>query len=173
MPLYTRTGDDGTTGLQGGGRIEKDSTRMHAVGDVDELNAALGLINCESLQPLQALLFELGADIASPDERPRITDSDVKQIEEWIDKSDSENEQLKTFILPGGNTVASGLHYARTVCRRAERSVTTLHRNGGCDTNALIVLNRISDLLFALARQSNKQDGVADIPWTPREKDQT
>jgi cob(I)alamin adenosyltransferase len=173
MPLYTRTGDDGTTGTFGGGRIEKDSERMHAVGDVDELNAALGMIKCETLQPLQALLFELGADLASPNQQPRITDSDVKQIEEWIDKTDSENEPLKTFILPGGNSMASGLHYARTVCRRAERSIITLHRSGGCTTEVLVVLNRISDLLFAMARQANKQDGVADIPWTPREKDLT
>jgi cob(I)alamin adenosyltransferase len=173
MPLYTRTGDDGTTGMVGCGRIEKDSERMHAVGDVDELNASLGMAEDETLHPLQAILFELGADLASETERFRITQSDINFIEDWIDQVDKENKPLKTFILPGGGASAAQLHYARTVCRRAERSVVTLHRGRGCTTEALVLLNRISDLLFAMARQANKQDGVADIPWTPREKDLT
>lgn len=168
MPLYTRTGDDGTTGMVGGGRIEKDSERMHAVGDVDELNAAIGLTNNESLHPLQALLFELGADLASPTQKPRINETDIERIETWIDQSDSENEPLKTFILPGGSEIAASLHYARTVCRRAERSVISLHRNGGCTTEAVVLLNRISDLLFAMARSMNNEAGVDDIPWNPR-----
>ena len=173
MPLYTRTGDDGTTGVIGGGRIEKDSDRMHAVGDVDELNAALGMAKDETLQPLQAILFELGADLASEVEQYRITKSDINLIEDWIDQVDKENKPLKTFVLPGGGASAAQLHYARTVCRRAERNVVTLHRGGGCTTEAIVLLNRISDLLFAMARQANKQDGVVDIPWTPREKDLT
>ena len=168
MPLYTRTGDDGTTGMVGGGRIEKDSERMHAVGDVDELNAALGMTNNETLQPLQALLFELGADLASPTQQSRITETDIEHIEAWIDQTDSENEPLKTFILPGGSDSAASIHYARTVCRRAERSVISLHRNGGCTTEAVVLLNRISDLLFALARSENSKAGVNDIPWNPR-----
>jgi len=168
MPLYTRTGDDGTTGMVGGGRIEKDSERMHAVGDVDELNAALGMTNNETLQPLQALLFELGADLASPTQQSRITETDIEHIEAWIDQTDSENEPLKTFILPGGSDSAASIHYARTVCRRAERSVISLHRNGGCTTEAVVLLNRISDLLFALARSENSKAGVDDIPWNPR-----
>jgi len=168
MPLYTRTGDDGTTGMVGGGRIEKDSERMHAVGDVDELNAALGMTNNETLQPLQALLFELGADLASPTQQSRITETDIEHIEAWIDQTDSENEPLKTFILPGGSDSAASIHYARTVCRRAERSVISLHRKGGCTTEAVVLLNRISDLLFALARSENSKAGVDDIPWNPR-----
>ena len=168
MPLYTRTGDDGTTGMVGGGRIEKDSERMHAVGDVDELNAALGMTNNETLQPLQALLFELGADLASPTQQSRITETDIEHIEAWIDQTDSENEPLKTFILPGGSDSAASIHYARTVCRRAERSVISLHRNGGCTTEAVVLLNRISDFLFALARSENSKAGVVDIPWNPR-----
>jgi len=168
MPLYTRTGDDGTTGMVGGGRIEKDSERMHAVGDVDELNAAIGMTNNETLQPLQALLFELGADLASPTQQSRITETDIEHIEAWIDQTDSENEPLKTFILPGGSDSAASIHYARTVCRRAERSVISLHRNGGCTTEAVVLLNRISDLLFALARSENSKAGVDDIPWNPR-----
>ncbi len=173
MPLYTRTGDDGTTGLSGGGRIEKDDNRMHAVGDVDELNAALGMVGDENLQPLQSLLFELGADLASAEssETRRVNQTDIDHIEEWIDQAEETNESLKTFILPGGCEFAARLHFARTVCRRAERSVTTVHRNGDCTKEALVLLNRISDLLFAMARSINKQAGLGDIPWTPRDKD--
>ncbi len=173
MPLYTRTGDDGTTGLsEGGGRIGKDNERMHAVGDVDELNAALGMVGDENLQPLQALLFELGADLASPsrgDAKFRIVQKDINHIEEWIDQVEETNEPLRTFILPGGCEFAARLHYARTVCRRAERSVTTLQRNNGCTKETLVFLNRTSDLLFAMARSINKQAGLGDIPWTPRD----
>jgi cob(I)alamin adenosyltransferase len=170
MPIYTRTGDDGTTGLAGGGRIEKDNIRMHAVGDVDEFNASLGMVGDENLQPLQALLFELGADLASPDtnETRRINQSDIDHLEQWIDTTESSNEQLTTFILPGGCDFASRLHFARTVCRRAERSVTSLHREGGCSRESLIFLNRTSDLLFAMARSTNKMAGIGDIPWHPR-----
>ena len=170
MPIYTRTGDDGTTGLAGGGRVEKDTMRMHAVGDVDEFNASLGMVGDENLQTLQALLFELGADLASPEtnETRRINQSDIDHIEQWIDTTESNNEQLTTFILPGGCDFASRLHFARTVCRRAERSVTSLHREGGCSRESLIFLNRISDLLFAMARSTNKMAGIGDIPWHPR-----
>ena len=170
MPLYTRTGDDGTTGLQGGGRIEKDSVRMCAVGDVDELNAALGMVGDENLQPLQSILFELGADLASPDssETRRINQGDIDHVEQWIDQVEEENEPLTTFILPGGCEFATRLHYARTVCRRAERSVITLHRNDGCTKEALILLNRLSDLLFAMARSVNNMAGTPEIPWIPK-----
>jgi len=171
MPLYTRTGDDGTTGMYGGGRIEKDSLRMHAVGDVDELNAALGLVGDENLQPLQSVLFELGADLATPpppDAVGRIDKDDITHIEQWIDETDDQNDPLKTFVLPGGCDFSARLHLARAVCRRAERSVTTLHRDGGCSTDTLILLNRISDLLFAMARSVNKMAGIADIPWLPK-----
>ena len=169
MPLYTRTGDDGTTGTVGGGRIEKDSTRMIAIGDVDEFNAALGLVGDETLQPMQAILFELGADLATPDANTKkITQSDVDHIEAWIDRVEEENDPVKTFILPGGSEFAAHLHLARAICRRAERSVTTLYRNGECSTENLVLLNRISDLLFAMARAINKEAGVGDIPWQPR-----
>jgi cob(I)alamin adenosyltransferase len=170
MPLYTRTGDDGTTGTVGGERIEKDSGRMHAVGDVDELNAALGMVGDEKLQPLQSVLFELGADLASPgsDATMRIKQADIDHIEQWIDTVEKDNEQLSTFVLPGGCELSAKLHFARTVCRRAERYVTTLYRNGGCTKEALVLLNRISDLLFAMARSKNKMTGVGDIPWKPR-----
>ena len=175
MPLYTRTGDDGTTGLYGGGRIEKDSVRMHAVGDVDELNAGIGLVASEKLQPLQALLFELGADLATPPPSTvvrRLSDDDIARLETWIDQVDGENDPLRTFVLPGGSDISARLHLARAVCRRAERSVTALHRDGGCSTETLVVLNRISDFLFAMARSENKMAGVDDIPWIP-ESDKT
>ncbi|HIN09761.1 MAG TPA: cob(I)yrinic acid a,c-diamide adenosyltransferase [Phycisphaerales bacterium] len=170
MSLYTRTGDDGTTGLHGGGRIEKDSVRMNSVGDVDELNACIGLVASEKLQPLQALLFELGADLATPPPSSavrRLTDSDIKRLEKWIDQVDGENDPLHSFVLPGGSDTAARLHLARAICRRAERSVTTLYRESGCSVETLVVLNRISDFLFAMARCENKLAGIADIPWQP------
>ncbi len=174
MPLYTRTGDDGTTGTVGGGRIEKDSVRMHAVGDVDELNATLGMVGDEKLQPLQNILFELGADLASSgsDAIMRVKQADIDHIEQWIDTVEKDNEQLSVFVLPGGCDLSSKLHFARTVCRRAERHVTTLHRNGGCTKETLVLLNRISDLLFAMARAKNKMSGVGDIPWKPRTEEE-
>ena len=168
MPLYTRTGDDGTTGLSGGGRTEKDSVRIHAVGDVDELNAVLGMVGDENLQPLQSLLFELGAELASPNSDIRITQSDISSIEKWIDEVDADNDPIASFILPGGCELASRLHLARTVCRRAERSTLTLFRAGGCSQETIILLNRTSDLLFALARSINKMAGLGDVPWQPR-----
>ena len=170
MPLYTRTGDDGTTGVYGGGRIEKDSARMHAVGDVDELNAGIGLVASEELQSLQNLLFELGADLATPPPSTavrRLNDDDIKRLETWIDQVDGENDPLGSFVLPGGSDIAARLHLARAICRRAERSVTALHRDGGCSSETLVVLNRISDFLFVMARCENKRAGIDDIPWHP------
>ena len=175
MSLYTRTGDDGTTGMYGGGRVEKDSVRMHAVGDVDELNAGIGLVASEKLQPLQALLFELGADLATPPPSTavrRLCDNDIARLETWIDQVDGENDPLRTFVLPGGSDISARLHLARAICRRAERSVTALHRDGGCSAETLVVLNRMSDFLFAMARSENKTAGVDDIPWIP-ESDKT
>ncbi len=176
MPLYTRTGDDGTTGTFGGGRVEKNSTRMHAVGDVDELNAAIGIVQDETLTPIQSLLFDVGADIATPKEHDqvrRIDTTDIALLEKWIDDADGQNEKLTAFVLPGGCTASARLHLARTICRRAERSISTLVQEDGCSKEILIFINRLSDLLFALARLANKQEGIKDIPWTPRGKDPT
>ena len=148
---------------------------MHAVGDVDEFNASLGLVGDQTMQPLQALLFELGADLASPagsETHFRIAQTDIDHIEKWIDDADANNAPLKTFVLPGGTETAARLHYARTVCRRAERTVLSLHRDNGCSKEALILLNRMSDLLFALARLANTTQGVSDIPWHPRTKEE-
>ena len=174
MPLYTRTGDDGTTGTFGGGRVEKNGTRMQAVGDVDELNAAIGTVQDEALAPIQSLLFDVGADIATPrghDQVRRIDPTDIAFLEQWIDVADGQNTKLTAFVLPGGCKASARLHFARTVCRRAERSIVTLVQEDGCSREILIFINRLSDLLFALARRANKQEGVEDIPWTPRGKD--
>ena len=176
MPLYTRTGDDGTTGTFGGGRVEKNSARMHAVGDVDELNAAIGTIQDENLAPIQSLLFDVGADIATPKEHDqvrRIDTTDIALLEKWIDVADGQNTKLTAFVLPGGCTASARLHLARTICRRAVRSISTLVQEDGCSAEILIFINRLSDLLFALARLANKQEGIKDIPWTPRGKDPT
>jgi cob(I)alamin adenosyltransferase len=174
MPLYTRTGDDGTTGTYGGGRVAKNSVRMHAVGDIDELNAAIGVVQDKELLHLQSLLFDVGADLATPQENEnvrRIDSSDITFLETWIDTVDSQNSKLTAFVLPGGCRKSAQLHLARTICRRAERSIISLMHDGGCSSNILIFINRLSDLLFALARLANKQEGVEDVPWTPRGKE--
>ena len=126
------------------------------------------MVGDENLQPLQSLLFELGAELASPNSDIRITQSDISSIEKWIDEVDADNDPIASFILPGGCELASRLHLARTVCRRAERSTLTLFRAGGCSQETIILLNRTSDLLFALARSINKMAGLGDVPWQPR-----
>ncbi|MEE9130431.1 MAG: cob(I)yrinic acid a,c-diamide adenosyltransferase [Phycisphaerales bacterium] len=185
MNLYTRTGDDGTTGLFGGDRVSKDHPRVAAYGTVDELNACVGLAvaacgtndEYEShllrvLGELQSRLFDIGADLAAPigskheDKITRIDSDDVTQVEAWIDQIDAENEPMKCFVLPGGTELAARLHLARTICRRAEREVIALARVGPVNEQLRIYLNRISDLLFAMARRANKQAGVPDVPWT-------
>ncbi len=185
MNLYTRTGDDGTTGLFGGDRVGKDHPRVAAYGSVDELNACVGLAAaaCSSTNPfesrlldtlsqLQSRLFDVGADLAAPlgskheDKIKRIENEDVMQAEAWIDEFDGQNEPMKSFILPGGSELAARLHLARVICRRAEREVVALARVGPVNDQLRIYLNRISDLLFALARRANKEAGVKDVPWT-------
>ena len=176
MPLYTRTGDDGTTGTYGGMRVEKNSARMHAIGDIDELNAAIGIVQDEAFLQLQSLLFDVGADLATVEENEKvrhIDKADIAFLESWIDATDAQNTVLNEFVLPGGSATSAQLHFARTVCRRAERSVSTLTQQEGCSSEILVFINRFSDLLFALARLANKQAGIEDIPWTPRAKEST
>ena len=176
MPLYTRTGDDGTTGTYGGMRVEKNSARIHAIGDIDELNAAIGIVQDEAFLQLQSLLFDVGADLATVEENEtvrRIDKADIAFLESWIDTTDAQNTVLNEFVLPGGSATSAQLHFARTVCRRAERSVSTLTQQEGCSSEILVFINRLSDLLFALARLANKQAGIEDIPWTPRAKEST
>ena len=183
MKIYTKTGDGGETGLFGGGRVSKDSLRVAAYGEVDELNATLGLVRAldpqEFADPLlrtvQGDLFTIGAELATPDRdklhktlarsRAPIGDSDIAALEEVIDSHESRLEPLKNFILPGGVPKAATLHLARTVCRRAERSVVALSRHEQISPAILGYLNRLSDLLFVLARAANAHAGRPDVKW--------
>jgi cob(I)alamin adenosyltransferase len=170
--VYTRTGDQGQTSLVGGQRVSKASKRVEAYGDVDELNSFLGLARAESgdreldevLAVIQNDLFTLGADLAAPSdvEVPRISETFITRLEEWADKFLEQLEPLKEFILPGGTQRGASLHLARAVARRAERRVVELA--GGDDVNSLAVvyLNRLSDLLFILARVANQRAGEAE-----------
>ncbi len=184
MGLYTRTGDDGTTGLFGGERVGKDHPRVEAYGTVDELNAWLGLAaaGCDEsramhtrfaaiLGSLQSRLFDLGADLATPANSKHrgkvapITEGHVSELEALIDEIDGGNEPMKHFVLPGGTDLAGRLHVARTVCRRAERRVVVLGRITNITPATVHYLNRVGDLLFAMARRANKDSNVPDIPW--------
>jgi cob(I)alamin adenosyltransferase len=181
MKIYTRTGDRGDTGLFGGGRVGKDHPRVEAYGDLDELNAAIGLARAiepmpqldELLGPIQRDLFGLGALLATPDrdkmrqqlEKARIDDARIAQLEQAIDDGDRELEPLRAFILPGGSAKAAALHVARTVCRRAERRVVHLARDVELPPLVVIYLNRLSDLLFTLARVANARSGAAEVTW--------
>ncbi|MDP8998779.1 MAG: cob(I)yrinic acid a,c-diamide adenosyltransferase [Myxococcota bacterium] len=181
MKLYTKTGDDGTTGLFGGGRVSKTSTRVGAYGTVDETNAAIGLGRAtvldgsmdEVLARVQEDLFTLGAELACVPGRENklgmalLGEADIARLERAIDDADGACSPLKSFVLPGGSPQAAALHVARTVCRRAERAV--LEIDDAVPRRELVVyLNRLSDLLFALARQANAIAGVPDVPWRPR-----
>lgn len=183
MKIYTKTGDGGETGLFGGGRASKDSLRVAAYGEVDELNAALGLVRALDpqefvdplLQTIQRDLFTIGAELATPDRDKLhkalarsgapIGDADVAGLEAAIDSHESRLEPLKNFILPGGVPKAATLHLARTVCRRAERVVVSLSHQAQINPAILRYLNRLSDLLFVLARAANAQAGRPDVKW--------
>lgn len=170
--VYTKTGDRGETSLVDGSRVGKDSLRVAAFGDVDELNSVLGLTRAWNEEPeidailelLQNDLFTVGADLATPMGMavPRVDDERVKKLEGLIDQLLEELEPLKEFILPSGTQVGAGLHLARSVARRAERLVVSLGRNEETNPAALIYLNRLSDLLFVMARVANKRAGVTE-----------
>jgi cob(I)alamin adenosyltransferase len=178
MKIYTKTGDKGTTGLYGGRRVSKDSPRISAYGDVDELNALLGVARSESrhepiqkvLGEIQAHLFILGAELASPkpdNKIPVVTASHIDGLERQIDVITESLSPMKNFILPGGSKASAYLHLARTVCRRAERSV--VHLSGlnqeSVSDWVIVYLNRLSDFLFVLARLANQLENIPDIPW--------
>jgi cob(I)alamin adenosyltransferase len=170
--VYTRTGDKGETSLVGGARVSKASTRVEAYGDVDELNSIIGLARAalqdgqidEALSLIQNDLFTLGADLASPSEIevPRIQASFIETLEELSDRFLAELEPLKEFILPGGSKAGATLHLARTVARRAERRAVKLSEAEDVNELAVIYLNRLSDLLFILARAVNRRSGVPE-----------
>jgi cob(I)alamin adenosyltransferase len=181
MKLYTKTGDDGTTGLFGGGRVRKASTRVEAYGTVDETNAFLGVARTTGLPPaidailapIQEDLFALGAELACvPGKEGKLSmtpigEADIARLEHAIDDADAACAPLKSFVLPGGSPQAAALHVARTVCRRAERAVLALD-DAPARGDVVIYLNRLSDLLFALARWANVLAGAPDVPWKPR-----
>ncbi|HEX6535588.1 MAG TPA: cob(I)yrinic acid a,c-diamide adenosyltransferase [Gemmatimonadaceae bacterium] len=181
MRIYTRTGDKGETGLFGGGRVPKNHPRVEAYGDIDELNAAIGMARSvemmpridEVLAPIQRDLFGLGALLATPQpdkvrqqlEKARIDDDRITQLERAIDDGEAELEPLTAFILPGGTPKAAALHVARTVCRRAERHVIALGHEIEIPPIVIRYLNRLSDLLFVLARVANRRAGAPEVTW--------
>ena len=181
MKIYTKTGDQGSTGLFGGGRVPKDHVRVEAYGDVDELNAVIGMARSaepmprvdEVLVPIQRDLFAIGALLATPDrdkmaqhlQKARIDERRIAELEQSIDDAEAELEPLRAFVLPGGTPKAAALHVARTVCRRAERRVVRLQHDVEVPGIVVIYMNRLSDLLFTLARLANKRAGAGEVTW--------
>jgi cob(I)alamin adenosyltransferase len=178
VKIYTKTGDDGTTGLWGGDRVPKDAARIHAYGTVDECNAVIGVVRTMiaaggeldgMLETAQNRLFVVGADLATPGEKspaiPRIGLEDSVVVELWIDRLEEQLPPLKQFILPGGTPASAWLHLARTICRRAERWTVSLVVADPAHKPAAVYLNRLSDFLFVAARYANHIGGVSDHPW--------
>jgi cob(I)alamin adenosyltransferase len=181
MRIYTKTGDAGDTGLFGGGRVQKDDPRVEAYGDVDELNAVIGMVRAveplprvdEVLMPIQRDLFSIGALLATPDlqkmhdhlTKASIDAKRIAELEHSIDECDRELEPLRAFIIPGGSRKGAALHVARTVCRRAERRVVHLQHEVQIPDLVVIYLNRLSDLLFTLARVANVRTGAGEVTW--------
>jgi cob(I)alamin adenosyltransferase len=177
--LYTRSGDDGTTGLVGGQRCAKDDVQVASYGEVDELNATLGLAAQVAQPDLRALietvqqrLFDLGAHLADGREQPQIAldQSDIESLENWVDQALEGLEPLTSFVLPGGGELAARLHLARTVCRRAERALVQSNRQAPRSPLALHYLNRLSDLLFAWSRVAAHTENQAELLWVPKPK---
>ncbi|MEO1022613.1 MAG: cob(I)yrinic acid a,c-diamide adenosyltransferase [Bacteroidota bacterium] len=179
MKIYTKKGDTGQTSLFGGERVSKQSKRIDAYGTVDELNSILGMVRASNpsestdtlLNSLQHQLFVLGADLATPISREvridRISDTDVQFLEQKIDEMEEGLAPLKNFILPSGTLAGSTLHFARTVCRRAERVCVEASDTEHLSATTITYLNRLSDLLFVLARFENQQAGTEEFPWIP------
>jgi cob(I)alamin adenosyltransferase len=183
--IYTKTGDDGTTGLIGGARVTKADLRIEAIGQLDELNACLGLCLAafppdtdlaelgSQVRRAQRLLFDLGAELASPKAGPRahreLEEEEIRALEDSMDRQNEALPPLRNFILPGGSAFASELHLARTVCRRAERTVVALANDAVVRGVIPKYLNRLSDWLFVSARTANLRAGVEDIEWKPEE----
>lgn len=170
--IYTRTGDQGDTGLGDGSRVAKDAARVEAYGTVDELNSVVGLLRTHALpEPMdgwlgeiQHRLFDLGGELCIPG-HTIVTDAHVTALEHWLDQLNDELKPLADFILPGGSPAAAVCHLARTVCRRAERRVVTLQAQEPVNGPALRYLNRLSDLLFVMSRSLNRAAGLPDVLW--------
>jgi cob(I)alamin adenosyltransferase len=181
MKIYTKTGDTGETGLFGGGRVPKDHPRVAAYGDVDELNSALGVVRATAdkqfsdslLESIQQDLFAIGGHLATPDpervskalEKAALSPARIGEFEKIMDGAEQELPPLRAFVLPAGTPIAASLHLARTVCRRAERSVVHLAHSETVPELFVVYLNRLSDLLFTLARLANHRAGVSDVTW--------
>jgi cob(I)alamin adenosyltransferase len=181
VKIYTRTGDGGETGLFGGGRVRKDHPRTSAYGDVDELNSAIGVARAAAppelfdaqLEEIQRDLFAIGGHLATPDpekvartlDKARLGEDRVAAFERMIDEADAELPPLTAFVLPAGTAKAAALHLARTVCRRAERGVVRLSHEAEVPGLFVVYLNRLSDLLFTLARLANHRGGGGDVTW--------
>lgn len=189
MKIYTKTGDKGETGLYGGTRISKSSARVESYGNIDELNAFVGMAKSEiqdeevirQLKKIQFDLFTVGSEAATPVDKltlangkPRlpllISDTEIEELEQWMDTFDKKLEPLQFFILPSGGKVATMLHVARTVCRRAERSLVFLNQNEEVRPEMIKYLNRLSDYLFVLARYISKLNGEEEEFWNPKDK---
>lgn len=182
MKIYTKRGDQGNTSLFGGKRVDKSSPRIKAYGTVDELNSLIGLAAAYSLsdqgrklvKKVQEDLFVLGSDLSTPfdykERIERLDESSVNFLEKAIDEMEQELEPLKNFVLPGGSKQGATLHYARTVCRRAERAVVECAKQEEVSEITVKFLNRLSDFLFVLARFENKQAGVSESVWKPERK---
>jgi cob(I)alamin adenosyltransferase len=181
VKIYTRAGDDGSTGLLGPGRVKKSDPRVEAYGSVDELNATLGVARSldaggwvsAELATIQTRLFSLGAELAATSAAPlagleRIAEADVTALEHAIDRMEKDLPPLKNFILPAGHVLAAQLHLARTVCRRAERRVVALAEGATVEPRLVHYLNRLADLLFVMARWCNHRAGVAETEWRAR-----
>jgi len=179
LKIYTKTGDLGETSLLGGVRVPKDHLRVAAYGDVDETNAAVGAVRALAsprlgrlLFAIQKELFAIGAQLADPTHRvasrqakSALSALNVRRLEKAIDDREEAMPPLRSFVLPGGTPTAALLHQARTVCRRAERSIVTLAREVDVDPRIIVYLNRLSDLLFVLARHENHRAGVEEERW--------
>ena len=182
MKLYTRDGDHGDTSLFDGSRVPKSNARVWAYGETDELNSLLGWCGCAAatsviggrIQQVQNELFMVGAELATPPAARSVPRAEhvgaeqVRRLEGWIDEACEAAGPLTHFILPGGTELAARLHVARTCCRRVERTVVALHRQESVREELIVYLNRLGDLLFAWARQANREAGVADVEWTGR-----
>jgi len=176
--IYTRTGDKGTTGLGDGSRVGKDHPQISAIGDTDELNSHIGAVIAELgrgdiaelLSNIQHRLFDLGAELSLPPGNDRVRKEDIEYLEQTLDRYNAELIPLKEFILPGGSKAAAACHLARAVCRRAERSLVLLNGTQPVSEYSLSYMNRLSDLLFVLARYINRETNHPDILWKPLEK---
>ncbi len=184
--IYTRTGDDGTTGLVGGTRIDKDSPRMNAVGDIDETNAAIGwartlalevgnTLIASQLEEVQQELFDIGAEVATPpgvewQGLTLVSEESSTRLEHWIDELLKGIPELRSFVLPGGTQLLAALHLARTITRRAERSLLALSRQEYVSKNVIVYCNRLSDLFFAMARHEALRAGKEEFLWVPKGK---